>query len=110
MVSLKKKNPALKVIVSLGGGRGCKTCSSAFSTAAGRHEFAESMKAFHKFFGTDGLDLDWEFPNILHYPGEEFGPADKPNFTSLVKEIKAVNPTKELSFAAGSMRGFSRKY
>lgn len=70
MVSLKKKNPQLKVILSLGGGRGCKTCSDAFATDDGRKEFARSVKEYHEYFGTDGLDLDWEFPNIEHFPGQ----------------------------------------
>ncbi|MCW3109617.1 MAG: hypothetical protein JWQ09_4123 [Segetibacter sp.] len=105
MVSLKKKNPQLKVIVSLGGGRGCKTCSNAFATQEGRQEFAQSMKAFHEYFGTDGLDLDWEFPNIEHFPGQSYSPADKKNFTLLVKEIKKRNHQYELSFAAGAHEG-----
>jgi len=105
MVSLKKKNPKLKVIVSLGGGRGCKTCSDVFATESGRKEFAQSIKEFHKYFGTDGLDLDWEFPNIEHYPGQKYSPADKKNYTSLVKELRKINPEYELSFAAGSHEG-----
>ena len=105
MVSLKKKNPTLKVIVSLGGGRGCKTCSDAFATENGRKEFAQSMKAFHTYFGTDGLDLDWEFPNIEHFPGQKYSPADVKNFTALVKELKRSNGQYELSFAAGAHEG-----
>ena len=105
MVSLKKKNPQLKVIVSLGGGRGCKTCSDAFATEEGREEFARSMKDFHQYFGTDGLDLDWEFPNVEHFPGQKHSLADTKNFTLLVKAIKKYNPERELSFAAGAHEG-----
>jgi chitinase len=105
MVALKKKNPQLKVIVSLGGGRGCKTCSDAFASASGRKEFAISIREFHRFFGTDGLDLDWEFPNIEHFPGQKYSPADKKNFTQLAREIRKQNPGKELSFAAGAHEG-----
>ena len=105
MVSLKQKNPKLKVILSIGGGRGCTTCSDAFSTEAGREEFAKSMNETHKFFGTDGLDLDWEFPNIEHFPGQIYSPADKKNYTELVKTVKKFNPDKELSFAAGAHVG-----
>lgn len=105
MVSLKKKNPHLKVIISLGGGRGCKTCSSAFATEEGRIEFAKSINEFHRYFGTDGLDLDWEFPNIEHFPGQQYSPEDKKNFTKLVKTIRKYNPEYELSFAAGAHEG-----
>ena len=105
MVALKEKNPRLKVIISLGGGRGCKTCSDAFATEEGRIEFARSINEFHKYFGTDGLDLDWEFPNIEHFPGQKFSPDDKKNFTRLVKTIRKYNPQYELSFAAGAHEG-----
>src|SRR5579859_1753912 len=35
LVELKKRNPQLKVILSLGGWGGCAPCSDAFSTADG---------------------------------------------------------------------------
>ncbi|MFC2125264.1 glycoside hydrolase family 18 protein [Bacteroidota bacterium] len=105
MVSFKEKNPQLKVIISLGGGRGCKTCSDAFSTDTGRKEFAQSIREFHEYFGTDGLDLDWEFPNIEHFPGQKYKPEDKKNFTYLVKELRKLGDQYELSFAAGAHEG-----
>ena len=106
MVSLKQKNPSLKVIVSLGGGRGCKTCSDAFATDAGRKEFAQSIIEFHQYFKTDGLDLDWEFPNIEHFVAQKYSPADVKNFTELVKALRKAGGNKyELSFAAGAHEG-----
>jgi len=105
MVSLKKVNLQLKVILSLGGGRGCKTCSEAFSTETGREEFARSINECHKYFGTDGLDLDWEFPTVEHFVGQKYSPEDKKNFTRLVNTIKKFNPGYELSFAAGAHAG-----
>ena len=105
MVSLKRINPQLKVILSLGGGRGCKTCSEAFATDAGREEFARSINECHKYFDTDGLDLDWEFPTIEHFVGQKYSPEDKKNFTKLVYTIKKFNPEYELSFAAGAHAG-----
>src|SRR5687767_10324743 len=39
MVGLKKRNPKLKVLLSLGGWGGCRMCSDVFSTAQGRDEF-----------------------------------------------------------------------
>src|ERR1700754_2844356 len=40
LVSLKNKNPQLKVLLSLGGWGGCQTCSAVFADAKGREEFA----------------------------------------------------------------------
>src|SRR5882724_11792337 len=36
MVELKKRNPGLKIILSLGGWGGCATCSEVFATKKGR--------------------------------------------------------------------------
>ncbi len=44
MVALKKRNPQLKIMLSLGGWGGCKTCSDVFSTNKGRKEFSKSAK------------------------------------------------------------------
>src|ERR1700722_8931119 len=62
MVSLKEKNPALKVILSLGGWGGCKTCPEVFATDSGRSEFVASVVELTSWFHTDGIDLDWEYP------------------------------------------------
>src|SRR5687768_13934488 len=41
MVGLKQKNKDLKVLLSLGGWGGCRTCSEIFSTQENRQAFAE---------------------------------------------------------------------
>lgn len=105
MVLLKQRNPDLKVILSLGGWGGCATCSDVFSTKEGRKEFTESVKELSEYFQIDGIDLDWEYPTIAGYPGHKFQPADKENFTALVKQLRKTLGNKyEISFAAG---GFS---
>lgn len=107
LVSLKKRNPALKVILSLGGWGGCKTCSPVFSTAEGRMEFAESVKNLTDYFKTDGIDLDWEYPAIEGFPGHAYTPADRHNFTLLVAALRQkLGPDHEISFAAGGFVKF----
>lgn len=106
LVSLKKTHPNLKILVSLGGWGGCKTCSEAFSTAEGRHEFAISTREILEQFGADGIDLDWEYPAVEGYPGHPFSPEDRGHFTLLLKELReTLGRRYELSFAAG---GFTR--
>lgn len=110
LVGLKKRNPKLKVLLSLGGWGGCETCSDVFSTEAGREEFALSVKHLLDYFHTDGIDLDWEYPAISGYPGHKFTPEDKPNFTKLVMQLrKAIGKKNEISFAAGGFAGFLEK-
>jgi chitinase len=105
MVLLKSTNSKLKVMLSLGGWSGCKTCSDVFNTDEGRKEFAKSVKEISDYFKTDGIDLDWEYPAIKGFPGHTFRPEDKTNFTYLLKELRKVNGESfEISFAAG---GFS---
>ncbi|HYE55815.1 MAG TPA: glycoside hydrolase family 18 protein [Chitinophagaceae bacterium] len=107
LVGLKKNNPKLKVLLSLGGWGGCETCSDVFSTAANRQAFARSVKELNNFFGTDGIDLDWEYPTIPGYPGHKYQPADKQHFTELVKQLRQTLGTKtEVSFAAGGFPKF----
>lgn len=102
MVELKRKQPKLKVMLSLGGWSGCKTCSDVFNTEAGRKEFAQSVKEISTYFKTDGIDLDWEYPAIKGFPGHTFRPEDKTNFTALLKELRTANGNAfEISFAAG---------
>jgi len=50
LVTLKKNNPGLKVLLSLGGWGGCEFCSPVFSTEAGRSEFVESIKQLNDYF------------------------------------------------------------
>ena len=50
MVALKKRNPQLKIILSLGGWGGCQNCSSVFSTKQGRRIFARSAKQLVQIF------------------------------------------------------------
>ena len=107
LVSLKQRNPDLKVLLSLGGWGGCATCSDVFSTKNGRKEFAKSVNELSNYFHTDGLDLDWEYPAIEGFPTHKFQPADKQNFTSLVNQLrKKSGKNFEISFAAGGFKQF----
>jgi chitinase len=107
MVSLKKRNPGLKVILSLGGWGGCETCSDVFSTKEDRKEFTLSVKELSEYFRTDGIDLDWEYPTIEGYPNHKFQTADKENFTALVRQLReTLGSDYEISFAAGGFNQY----
>jgi chitinase len=102
MVELKNKNPRLKVILSMGGWGGCRTCPMVFATPEGRNEFVSSVKELTDYFHTDGIDLDWEYPALTNVPGYPFSPEDKDHFTLLIKRLrKKLDRSTEISFAAG---------
>lgn len=102
MVSLKARNPHMKVIISLGGWGGCAPCSDIFSSKENRKAFALSAKNVIHHFGADGIDLDWEYPAIEGFPSHTYKTADKKNFTKLVKRLRrTLGKKKEITFAAG---------
>jgi len=105
MVGLKKRNPNLKVMIALGGWSGCATCSEVFSRADGRKTFAKTTKDLLDFFHADGIDLDWEYPAVMGYPGHRYTEDDKHNFTLLIKALrKNLGKKAEISFAAGGTK------
>lgn len=116
MVSLKGKNPNMKVLLSLGGWGGCETCSDAFFTADKRKEFAKSVKQVSDYFKTDGIDMDWEYPTVRldndidKEPVHKTSPQDKNNFTDLMKQLrKELGPSSTLTFAAGGFNTYLKK-
>jgi chitinase len=105
LVSLKARNNKLKIILSLGGWGGCESCSDVFSSEEGRNQFALSVLELNRYFNTDGIDLDWEYPAVEGYPGHKFMNDDKKNFTLLVQALrKSLGQQYEISFAAGGFQ------
>jgi len=110
LVSLKEKYPQLKIMLSLGGWGGCEFCSPVFSTEEGRKEFAESVKELTVYFHSDGIDLDWEYPVIEGFPGHQYKPEDKSNFTALIKLLrKELGKHRIISFAAGGFTSYLQR-
>lgn len=107
LVSLKKRNPALKVSLAFGGWGGCRPCSGLFADAANRKAFAQSVLQVLQQYRLDGIDLDWEYPAIQGPEGHPFSPADKQTFTALIKALRTtLGNTKEISVAAGAFTAF----
>jgi len=84
LVELKKSNPKLHLLISVGGW-GTETDFSVLAmTPYSRKTFIESMIKFIRLFKIDGIDLDWEYPGL----SKNNVANDKQNFTLLIKEIK----------------------
>ncbi|XP_067133094.1 acidic mammalian chitinase-like [Centruroides vittatus] len=94
-VSLKDKNPNLKIMLSLGGGGNEGGFTEAVSSKENREKFIESMIKLCRDVKLDGIDLDWEFPVWRHALGQQ-NLADKENLILLLKEFKLASE-KEFS-------------
>lgn len=105
MQNLKKKNPNLKTILSIGGWSfnscddtpesagtahpygpfTCKLFSKMAADPSGRRQFINSAIAYAKKYGFDGIDLDWEYPADSARGGQD---ADYNNYLTLLKEFR----------------------
>lgn len=83
---VKRKNPELKTLISIGGW-GAEGFSDAALTEESRNAFAESAIDFMMNNGFDGIDIDWEYP-CCDQAGIIARPSDRENFTLLLKVLR----------------------
>jgi chitinase len=86
LVALKKTNPRLKVIVSIGGWM-ADGFSDAALTDASRALFADSTVELLRRFSADGIDIDWEYPG-QGVAGIKYRAEDRQNFTLLLQVLR----------------------
>ncbi|NII11977.1 glycoside hydrolase family 18 protein [Oleiagrimonas sp. C23AA] len=84
--ALKRQNPKLKLLISVGGWT-AGGFSDAALDAASRQRFADSAMALLQKMHADGLDVDWEYPGH-HESGITSRPSDKAHFTALLKAVR----------------------
>lgn len=85
---LKKTNPKLKTIISVGGWSWSGRFSDAALSQDSRETFADSAVDFIIKYGFDGVDIDWEYPVTGGLPDNSSRPEDKGNFTLLMKTLR----------------------
>jgi len=85
--SLKKQNPHLKVLISVGGWTWSGNFSDTALTEESRSKFAKSAVEFVRKYKLDGIDIDWEYPGLPGI-GNPHRPEDKENFTLLLKALR----------------------
>lgn len=84
---LKKKNPALKILISIGGWSWSGNFSDAVLTDTARQAFAASAVAMVKRFNLDGIDIDWEYPD-MRGDNHKYRKEDKHNYTLMFIELR----------------------
>lgn len=84
---LKRLNPRLKIIISVGGWSWSENFSDAVLTPSSRKKFAASCADIVQRYLLDGVDIDWEYPGMR---GEDnvFRSEDRENFTLMFKELR----------------------
>jgi chitinase len=86
--ALKRQNPNLAVLISVGGWLWSTHFSDVSLTAESRAVFIQSAMDFLKANDLDGVDIDWEYPGMPG-AGHPFRAEDKQNFTLLLTELRS---------------------
>jgi chitinase len=112
LLKLKKVNPDLKILISIGGWSWSKNFSDAVLTDTSRNAFAASAVEITRKYNLDGVDIDWEYPNDIG-AGNVYRQEDKQNFTLMFKAIrkeldKLEKETGKKLFLTAAVGGFKR--
>ncbi|WP_019990440.1 glycoside hydrolase family 18 protein [Rudanella lutea] len=85
--ALKRRNPDLKILISIGGWAWSENFSDAVLSDTSRAAFAASAVDIVRQYDLDGIDIDWEYPGMK---GEDnvFRPEDNQNFTLMFKALR----------------------
>lgn len=114
LVQLKRQNPSLKILISIGGWTWSGKFSDAVLTDTARQAFAASAVEIIRKYDMDGIDIDWEYPGRPGYKGNIYRPEDKQNYTLLFRDIRRQMDTLQqqtgkkylLTTAAGGFKNY----
>ncbi|KAF4499437.1 hypothetical protein FAGAP_4368 [Fusarium agapanthi] len=91
LTALKKKDPDLKIYLSIGGwafkdpGKTATTFSELATSQDSQSKFINSLQSFMSQYDFDGLDLDWEYPVDKDRGGHS---GDYKNFPQFMEKLK----------------------
>lgn len=88
IVMLKKFNPNLKILLSIGGAHNDYGFSDMVVNHASRKTFIKSIKHILRNNMLDGIDLDWEFPSLHNLPANWEEKRERQHFSQLLREIR----------------------
>src|SRR4029079_16412058 len=84
---LKRINPDLKILISIGGWTWSKNFSDATLSDTSRKNFALSAVDIVSKYDLDGVDIDWEYP-AMQGDSNVYRTEDKEHYTPLFKELR----------------------
>src|SRR6476619_1965310 len=110
---LKNINPALKILISVGGWTWSKNFSDAVLTDTSRQNFATSAVAIVSKYNLDGIDIDWEYPGMMG-DSNVYRPEDKQHYTLLFKDLRegldSLNRRTNMKYFVNTAVGGSQDY
>ncbi|KAG0149598.1 hypothetical protein CROQUDRAFT_39529 [Cronartium quercuum f. sp. fusiforme G11] len=96
----------VSVSLTIGGWTGSVYFSSLVATDSSRKAFAQNIAKVVKTYGFQGVDLDWEYPNVPGQDGNQISKDDSSNLLKFLSVLREeVGPTSRLS-AAVAVHGF----
>jgi len=115
LTSLRKKNPGLKIVISIGGWTWSKNFSDAVLSDTSRAGFAASAVALVRQYDLDGVDIDWEYPTMVG-DGNVHRDVDKQNYTLMFQALRQGLDSVEketgrkmlLTAAVGGFKSFAQ--
>ena len=87
LLSLKKANPDLKVVISIGGWGWSRNFSDAVLSDTSRQAFVASAITLVRKYNLDGIDIDWEYPGMKG-AGNIYRDSDKQNYTLMFRDLR----------------------
>jgi len=110
---LRKINPDLKILISIGGWTWSKNFSDAVLTDTSTHNFATSAVSIVAQYNLDGIDIDWEYPGMIG-DSNIYRPEDKQHYTLLFKYLRegldSLNLLTHMKYFVTTAVGGSQDY
>ncbi|WP_081482823.1 glycosyl hydrolase family 18 protein [Pyrococcus sp. ST04] len=85
---LKRRYPAVKFLISVGGWTLSKYFSPVAADPKKREEFIRSAISIIRKYNLDGIDIDWEYPGGGGMEDNYVSPDDPKNFIILLREFR----------------------
>ena len=104
VVALKIRNPALKVLLTIGGwGEDADGFSVMAKSETKRTEFCKSIKSLLEKYNLDGVDIDWEYPTVSADNETGCDPMDTQNYNLVLQELReTLGNSKIISIESSS--------
>ncbi|KAJ1678031.1 hypothetical protein EV182_004929, partial [Spiromyces aspiralis] len=85
---VRRRNPGIRVLISIGGWTWSGEFSEMAKTHEGRARFVTSVCRFVERYGFDGADIDWEYPVEGGLPENQRSPDDAANYALLLEALR----------------------